>query len=372
MTTAASNKPIKRLLEIDALRAIACIIVVITHVAEELSHLDFAHSSSHQLHKLIWETGFGNIGIVIFFAISGYGILGSLRGPLWQGSRDFLLRRFFRLYPVFWLSMLFAILLVWIPESKDLSWSMILANATMLPEAQGYGTLVLVYWTMETELAIYAACMLMFLLRCNHKPYAIIGFSLAFFSLFMFFLLNRDIAPSHAPWLGMPYHIAIALWAAFYRFCNESNAPLKFLGMSYSPWIAFGTLTFILLTPAIFAFITYFIHGNYWSMRNSLPYIIGITGFIIFTKFLPIKSSKLAYYGNLTYAIYLFHHIIIIACIHTFATKYPQYFSLPVYIYIPITILVSSALAYFIYHYVEEKMMNYSITLTRRLRENDS
>ena len=123
--------------------------------------------------KFIWESGVGNAAIVIFFAISGYGICGSLRGSRWQGSVDFVVRRFFRLYPVFWLSVIFSVLMVWLPQSKDFTWPMVLANATMLPEAQGYGTLVVVYWTLETELAFYFLCLILFLLGCHSRPHAI-------------------------------------------------------------------------------------------------------------------------------------------------------------------------------------------------------
>ena len=182
----------------------------------------------------------------------------------------------------------------------------------------------------------------------------------------MFFLMNRDIAPKHAPWLGMPYHLAITFWGALYRFCNDAKEPFSLFGLKYNPWILFSLLTFILLLPAAFLFGSYFMHGNYWSLRNSFPYLSGMISFIIFTKWLPLRSAFLAKAGNLTYAIYLFHNTLIIAAINAVVYTHPSWLTLPIYIYLPGIVAISSALAWFLYSYVEKPVMDYSKAWLKR------
>lgn len=360
--------PVNRLLELDALRAIACVLIVCGHTAEELAKLPLAHPSAKIAHDFIWQTGIGNTAVVIFFAISGFGICSSMRGTRIKGSLDFIIRRFFRLYPVFWLSMAFAILFYWIPQEKPFNLEKIVANATMLPELFSNGSLIVVYWTLETELAFYFLCLLLFLARGHNNPYILSAVMLALFSLFCFFLFNRDIAPKYAPWFGMPYHICIAFWGALYRYCiDNSNLSVSFVFFRLSPWTLFFSLTFIILSPAIFVFGSYFIHGNYWSLRNSFPYISGIISFYIFTRWLPIKSARLAEIGNYTYAIYLLHHVTITYTVFLLYKEYPVLFTLPVYFYFVIVFLFNVCVGYFIYNYIEKFMMDFSKRLVKKL-----
>gem|GEM_PF-3547005 len=71
--------PKKRFSEIDSLRAIACALVIIFH----------AGLWPAWLHDLLVNTlGFGAIGVVMFFAISGFLIPYSLSGSRWLAILD--------------------------------------------------------------------------------------------------------------------------------------------------------------------------------------------------------------------------------------------------------------------------------------------
>ena len=85
---------------IDALRAIAALLVVWRH-AEGILLVD----RTTEFAKLVFSfIDPGRAGVVLFFAISGFVIPSSLRGKLTDGTRNFVIRRFFRLYPAYWLS----------------------------------------------------------------------------------------------------------------------------------------------------------------------------------------------------------------------------------------------------------------------------
>jgi len=114
----------------------------------------------------------GRAGVVLFLLVSGFIIPVSLE----QGGSNarFWLRRFFRLFPAYWLSI--ALALVYcagggrrICDGAGEGVGDWLLNLTMLqhffrrPDVWG------VFWTLQLELVIYAACSLLFVLRLLHR-----------------------------------------------------------------------------------------------------------------------------------------------------------------------------------------------------------
>ena len=100
---------------IDALRGIAAMLVVWLHGAELFVRLPGIDGRGQIWYDIAHTVDFGRIGVVAFFMISGYVIPPTLRGPLANGTRRFLVRRFFRLFPAYWLSIPLGYLLLWLP-----------------------------------------------------------------------------------------------------------------------------------------------------------------------------------------------------------------------------------------------------------------
>lgn len=94
----------------------------------------------------------GRSGIIIFFLISGYLVPFSFSGQ--QPIRHFLISRFFRLYPLFWASLLLVAPLLVI-SGKPVSLGGLLANATMVPDLIGSERMLDVYWTLTVEMVFY-------------------------------------------------------------------------------------------------------------------------------------------------------------------------------------------------------------------------
>ena len=69
--------------------------------------LPFAQQNSYLAGAQTWPDyfEFGITGVVLFFAISGFVIYGTLRGPRGNAGRRFIISRFFRLFPAYWVSM---------------------------------------------------------------------------------------------------------------------------------------------------------------------------------------------------------------------------------------------------------------------------
>ena len=95
-----------RLLEIDSLRVIGCLIVFFLHAIRFVKDTAGTDPLAKLIFDKLWYANFGLAAVLIFFAISGYVITGTIKGPVTKASFRFVLGRFFRLYPVFWLSVI--------------------------------------------------------------------------------------------------------------------------------------------------------------------------------------------------------------------------------------------------------------------------
>ena len=144
---------------VDALRGIAALTVVADHIGYESS------SAFRYLDDHIVDTG--QLAVIVFFLCSGFVIpataeSGSLRG--------FWIKRFFRLYPLFWLAVGMAGVLAWtgVSENGDLGARDWLANLTMVPGAFGGRSALPVFWTLAYEIVFYLLITALVALRLNH------------------------------------------------------------------------------------------------------------------------------------------------------------------------------------------------------------
>jgi peptidoglycan/LPS O-acetylase OafA/YrhL len=139
-----------RLIELDALRGLAALSVVLFHYT---THYD--NSYGHSL-PLQVEVPFGKYGVQLFFAISGFVILMSLERV--ERARDFLLGRVVRLYPAYWmgLALTFTVVTVFGLPQREVSTGAALVNLTMFQELLRIPHVDGVYWTLTVELSFYA------------------------------------------------------------------------------------------------------------------------------------------------------------------------------------------------------------------------
>ena len=153
----------RRFGNVDALRALAAILVIWAHAAE--SFVQVAQGGAGRwMHDWAATVNFGRIGVTAFFCVSGFVIPATLSGSGWPAARRFLVNRFFRLFPLYWLSVACAVaVLFWLP-GRAISPGDIALNLTMMPQALGATPAEGLYWTLEVELLFYALCLLLFCL----------------------------------------------------------------------------------------------------------------------------------------------------------------------------------------------------------------
>ncbi|MFZ2996949.1 acyltransferase family protein [Sphingobium sp.] len=148
----ASSLPRTRLTELDALRGIGALCVLVFHYSTRF------HEIFPQASHVPFSFLGGNYRVLLFFAISGFSIFFTLDRI---GSvADFVVNRFARLYPAYLVAMLITLSIEYLAHATRLLIGpvAILANFTMLqgfafiPEVDG------AYWTLTVEIAFYV-CM---------------------------------------------------------------------------------------------------------------------------------------------------------------------------------------------------------------------
>jgi peptidoglycan/LPS O-acetylase OafA/YrhL len=147
-----SGPPATRLAELDALRGIAAMVVVLFHYTVQ------APNVVPGIKTMAWGVPWGFYGVHLFFAISGFVIFMTLERT--RTSADFAFSRFTRLFPAYWTAIFVTSGAVWLlglPELLQPA-KVIAINLTML---QGFVYVPAVdgaYWSLTVELAFYG-CM---------------------------------------------------------------------------------------------------------------------------------------------------------------------------------------------------------------------
>ena len=304
MTLSSLSKP-SRLYEIDLLRFLAALSVVVFHytyrgyAADQYSPLPFLELGRY--------TRYGYLGVELFFIISGYVVLLSAQG---KTIRQFFVSRLVRLYPAFWIACTLTFLAkrLWGPTRSDAhmptmlhaGFGQYLCNMTMLEEFIGIDPIDGAYWSLTAELTFY------FLV-----------------SLLLAFRLMR-----YVDWILVGW-----LMYAVVPFFPHANTPFAALLIpTYAPFFVAGMLFFLVQQPTpnrsfryvllVFAYLAALQsslreareNGHYYQDEFLEPIVAAIitTFFLLFVLIASHKLNLSRYkwllgLGSLTYPLYLIH-----------------------------------------------------------------
>lgn len=146
-----------RLLEVDLLRLVAALMVVMTHFMASAGAKDRYSRAFGSIfewgHPMASITYFGQLGVDIFFMISGFVIALSAEN---RSVQSFLASRAARLLPAFW----FCCLLTWVaikldPGYRHVSLDQLAANLLFVARPLGYEFVDGVYWSLVIEVRFY-------------------------------------------------------------------------------------------------------------------------------------------------------------------------------------------------------------------------
>jgi peptidoglycan/LPS O-acetylase OafA/YrhL len=148
------SQKIERVKALDGLRGLAAFSVVVLHLTSPKLQ---PYLRQESIPNNWFHFSYGHYAVELFFILSGFLILLSLERS--KSLKNFLVSRFVRLYPTFWLCLLFSVLIVLTvyPGPKEIDLNVFVANLTMLPK-QFLGNDSYIegqWWTLEYEIYFY-------------------------------------------------------------------------------------------------------------------------------------------------------------------------------------------------------------------------
>lgn len=162
------NRKVERITELDSLRGIAALCVVLYH----FSHSYNVNTESNFNAGLDFK--YGHFGVPLFFIISGFVIFMTINKV--KTPAEFVYKRFIRLYPAFWICLIITFLGVrfWgILPSLIVTWRDAALNLTMFYRVFRVFTDIkdvdVAYWSLLPELQFYFLIFIVFLFKQINK-----------------------------------------------------------------------------------------------------------------------------------------------------------------------------------------------------------
>lgn len=370
----------QRFAYIDAQRGLAALLVIWLHATDAFMQLP-TPPAGDLLYKISAAIDTGRIGVILFFAISGFVIPSSLRAVGNQTTADalrvFFIRRVFRLYPAYWVSVLAAALLG-LYFMTPFSPQTVLLNLTMIQSVFGAPDVLGLYWTLRLELIFYIACALLFTFKVLQQPrWLVVGM---FGGPIVFAVLPRCVHWLNPHWLNPasagPFlnylteyglFIAIMFWGALFRCWHDralTDDTQRFSPVVLAVFILFplGVCTLPLLNWIFFAYLP-----STLATKLSVfmpPISLGLGLFILLSTTLKLNNRLSTWLGEISYSMYLFHPIVFYTLFVLLRDgRLPWLADAHLAVYLLLSVLGSIALSAMIFYTVEKPMMR----LGRRL-----
>jgi peptidoglycan/LPS O-acetylase OafA/YrhL len=274
----------KRLYELDSLRGIAALSVVLFHYTTLYGNL-----YGHMKKNYIFDVKYGYLGVHLFFIISGFVIYMTILNC--NSVKEFLLKRITRLYPAYIVAVLLTTVSITLFGIKGMNKSLInvLLNFTMLQDVipkTGISSVDGSYWSLAVEIYFYLICSILFLFGTIKKP--VIVSLLAFVCLF----LIKGLYKAHLihPFIGD--HVLI-------QYSNLFIAGIMFYKLKDSNLIRYY---FILILSILYEFTFYDLLTSGIILLIFLLFLALIKNKLGFLNFRP-----LIFLGSISYSLYLIH-----------------------------------------------------------------
>ncbi len=305
---------------IDYLRLIAAVSVMGFHYLYNGIENGKIGSITHEPIAQIAQYGY--LGVNLFFMISGYVIVASVRG---KTARQFAVGRALRLYPAFWVALAVTVVfsLVLGGERMGVTAQQVLANITMVPTLLGQPFVDGVYWTLLYELRFYVMVFVLVLLGQGHRITALMP---AWALLMCYIWMAAPELSGAAPYLG-GYYLWFAAGAIISSIADSGWSAYKVAGLV----AAYVPISHLELTTT--------------TMLKTLVFLTILATVIPRVRTLHLPGAATA--GALTYPVYLLHAHIGYMLLDTFATESTKW---PVYAAVTVFVL---ALAYALHVVVE-------------------
>jgi len=301
------------------IRAIAAISVIINHywgiffspvvrsmIGTPASFVPFKPKyTQHVLSPALGGFLYGVFGVGVFFLISGFVIPISLRNI---STGQFLIRRFFRIYPVYWFCLLISISMYFIcswywstPLSDRISTPFVIRNLPLVHSAAGLPSLDFVCWSLAVELKFYVIFSLIFLI--GKKAHQVVVLSVGFLALcsvatfFSTHGLNPESFFSYAV-SDMKYMTFMFLGCLFYYVLYSELSAGVALGYGVIIYALFVTIN------------SFYEKGLFGALTKNYTYalILFCVCYLLRSRFK--KNKIIDFLADISFPLYLVHSMI--------------------------------------------------------------
>jgi peptidoglycan/LPS O-acetylase OafA/YrhL len=284
-TGGAPARRSERLYWLDALRGIAALSVVLGHYFWGMVNVP-GHA--------FFDPGL--FGVAVFFLISGYIVPLSVRDEP-DAAWWFALARFFRLYPLYWVSLAIGVA-VYSPSVLQAA-----VNVTMVQRFLGVGDVINVYWTLQIELLFYAIVIGCILARSFNRTHLVMSFALLFAVLSTLFAFARLHYQVKAP-LSVPIGLTCI-------FVGNLKSLVDTGHLSRHRFYACALIVTGLLTWSF-----YLGYSQDWGHderpeRFVVSYALAVVVYVTLSRLRARRNRLLEFLGAISYPMYLVHQPIL-------------------------------------------------------------
>ena len=154
----------KRVVELDAIRALAAINLVAFHFTHVYA-VKYGYTT-----PLGFEFPWGKYGVQLFFMLSG--LVNAMTLMKKRNVGDFLVARFVRICPAFWAVIAINCLVAGLAplSAQGITLPQLLANLTILPNLFGFECIEPVTWTLQVEILFYGVLVILFVTGALQNP----------------------------------------------------------------------------------------------------------------------------------------------------------------------------------------------------------
>ncbi len=346
------------------LRGFAAFLVIISHTLQA-TKVDYTGENSEQSFSFLSWLNLGSFGVVLFFALSGCTLFISNENKIsLLKLKKFYLKRFFRIWPAFFISLIFYMVfreifqLMYIKPQGYWVEQQFLSNYTFVDIFEYItfsfnfnGTVGLfnnAYWSLPVEFQYYLFFPVMVFLLNKFG-----GWGVFYFAVAIYLLPRLNVFPESS--LSV-FTLAYSFIGGVFIGWFYKRHPLFSINLKLGTFAILSCFVLVsLVENSALKLPDYIFISNKWNWFSILSLVTVFT-----TLFTPIKITYLSlvkflsHYGLVSYSTYLYHNLILgilVLVIIEFGLKPSFILSLTVLI---ITFIVSYIVAFISYQYIEK------------------
>ena len=350
---------------IDVLRGLAALMVVYQHTAETVwkpAGISVNALESNIIRFFIHTISIGELGVYVFLMISGFVVPFSLLKYKTHPVKTFLVHRFFRLYPVYWLSIPLGLVFVWwsFGSGQSIDWLTLGANMTMFQAFFGVKNIMGQYWSLALELLFYIACLVLFVTGRLDSVRSM-------FAVLLGIILVREAAR----------HLPISDYS-FWVLSTFRYLGYMFFGLLYRKWLLeqdakagwnatlMFALTFLIVGNG--RDIIHAIGGDLGSLKAPMTQLGALIIFVAFTVGYRPSNRIGRFLGEISYSLYLFHPVVFYP-LYAYWFKHSAMQAHP-HVFIALSMAIVIPMAYLAYRFVEKPFIDMGRKLFPASRES--